>query len=522
MDTGFKPPHAIPQDLLLIYDILGPQAVSAPHPVTVQEDDIESSDSENGSEDEIEAELKIGSGDEISPGDSTDSPDTTSDENDSSDEDEDSMPTGLQVANQDDDEDPVPSATNGAYFLTKNEVSDTEIRWPEIQEVGPGETLEKVGEITTIVDRVVIVKGTPSHVSNVANQRALDSDTLLVFPDRRVLGYVYETFGPTSQPLYQVRFPKDHQIDLDKVKIGLEVFHVPERSRFVFLSQIKHFKGSDASNVYDEEPGDDELEFSDDEAEAAYKRGFKQKRAGSRASSVASSRRDTPSRSLGPETHPDAFSGNAYDAHSPYDLDYGAGPSRPTPIPYDDPYAETYVPESPEAPSSPQKIADDSMGRGQDYPTRGRGGNQRRPFGRDRGRARGRGQFPPFRGGRRSRHNSASSEVHSPLPMDTSYVEPTTEQFFQPPAYPAQVPGFWNPIQQPSYPMMVQPHINPRFFSNFAPNMGGVQPQSFFQVPQYTPPPYDPVQSFNITPTSSSGVHDDQTHEWTVPNNDNS
>lgn len=31
-------------------------------------------------------------------------------------------------------------------------------------------------------------------------------------------------------------------------------------------------KGSDASNVHDEEVGEDEVEFSDDEAEAAYKR----------------------------------------------------------------------------------------------------------------------------------------------------------------------------------------------------------------------------------------------------------
>lgn len=45
----------------------------------------------------------------------------------------------------------------------------------------------------------------------------------------------------------------------------------------MFVSQIKRFKGSDASNMHDEEPADDELEFSDDEAEAAYKRESKRK-----------------------------------------------------------------------------------------------------------------------------------------------------------------------------------------------------------------------------------------------------
>ena len=44
------------------------------------------------------------------------------------------------------------------------------------------------------------------------------------------------------------------------------MFHVPAKSRFVFVSQIKASKGSDASNVHDEELADDELEFSDDEA----------------------------------------------------------------------------------------------------------------------------------------------------------------------------------------------------------------------------------------------------------------
>lgn len=45
----------------------------------------------------------------------------------------------------------------------------------------------------------------------------------------------------------------------------------------MFVSQIKAFKGSDASNVHDEEPADDELEFSDDEAEAAYRSRLKKR-----------------------------------------------------------------------------------------------------------------------------------------------------------------------------------------------------------------------------------------------------
>jgi len=71
--------------------------------------------------------------------------------------------------------------------------------------------------------------------------------------------------------LYQVRFNSTFPLNAEQATVSREVFHVPQRSRFVFLNQIAHFKGSDASNVNDEEPADHELEFSDDEAESAWK-----------------------------------------------------------------------------------------------------------------------------------------------------------------------------------------------------------------------------------------------------------
>lgn len=73
---------------------------------------------------------------------------------------------------------------------TKNEVSDISIVVPKEAEVGEHEVLEKVGEVMSIMDKVVIVKGAGSQVQNRAADRALDSDTLLVFEDRKVLGYV--------------------------------------------------------------------------------------------------------------------------------------------------------------------------------------------------------------------------------------------------------------------------------------------------------------------------------------------
>ena len=91
----------------------------------------------------------------------------------------------------DDDEEGGPGTiVSPEQVRTKNEVAELNITIPDIQEVGEEEVLENVGEIISIIDKVAIVKGVPSQVVNRASDRALDSDTLLVFEDRKVLGYV--------------------------------------------------------------------------------------------------------------------------------------------------------------------------------------------------------------------------------------------------------------------------------------------------------------------------------------------
>ena len=45
----------------------------------------------------------------------------------------------------------------------------------------------------------------------------------------------------------------------------------------MFIDRLRLAKGSDASNAHDEEPGEDEVEFSDDEQEASYRRMLKER-----------------------------------------------------------------------------------------------------------------------------------------------------------------------------------------------------------------------------------------------------
>jgi H/ACA ribonucleoprotein complex non-core subunit NAF1 len=90
----------------------------------------------------------------------------------------------------DDDEDALTQG-QGAYSKTENEITDDEIMVPDILQVDPSEPLEKVGEISSILNnKIVIIKGIASQIKDRGSDRALDSDTLLVFEDRRVLGFV--------------------------------------------------------------------------------------------------------------------------------------------------------------------------------------------------------------------------------------------------------------------------------------------------------------------------------------------
>ncbi|KAF8600818.1 NAF1-domain-containing protein [Ceratobasidium sp. AG-I] len=165
------------------------------------------------------------------------------------------------------DEDDAPSGSSKQYAGTKNEILVPEVEVPDITEVPADDVLEQIGEIMTIIDSVIVVKGNTTGVHCV-----LDTDSLLVFEDRKVLGKVFETFGAVKQPLYSIRFPSAAVIDKNTFWIGRVVCHVPARSNFVFTEAIARIKGSDASNLHDEEIAEDQMDFSDDEAEAQWRR----------------------------------------------------------------------------------------------------------------------------------------------------------------------------------------------------------------------------------------------------------
>lgn len=86
---------------------------------------------------------------------------------------------------------------------------------------------------------------------------------------------IFETFGSVQQPFYSLRYPAASPPDPTIFTVNRALFYAPTLSSFVFTRELRAMKGSDASNVWDEEVGAAEIEFSDDEQEQEYRRAQK-------------------------------------------------------------------------------------------------------------------------------------------------------------------------------------------------------------------------------------------------------
>ncbi|KAF2495530.1 NAF1-domain-containing protein [Lophium mytilinum] len=175
---------------------------------------------------------------------------------------------------------------------TKNEAEE-QYKKPDIA-ITESMKITELGNVENVVDNLIVIK------ANISGEyQVLESGSLLCLGDRSVVGVVADTMGRVHAPLYSVGFPDPADIATLGVAKGTTIFYVDDHSTFVFTKPLKAIKGTDASNVHDEETND--VEFSDDEAEAEYKRGLKrakQARADSRRDAEPEQgrpvRRDSP------------------------------------------------------------------------------------------------------------------------------------------------------------------------------------------------------------------------------------
>ncbi|KAI4133928.1 MAG: hypothetical protein LQ347_001948 [Umbilicaria vellea] len=161
------------------------------------------------------------------------------------------------------------NASGGGPLRTLNEKPDEEVQKPNVM-ITPDMKIKELGNAENLVENIVLIRGKIS-----GEYQVLETGSVLCLEDHTVLGVVAETLGRVQQPLYSVRFTNAAAISEAGIAKGTRIFYVEQHSTYVFTQRLKAFKGSDASNLHDEEVGDDELEFSDDEAEAEHKRRLK-------------------------------------------------------------------------------------------------------------------------------------------------------------------------------------------------------------------------------------------------------
>ncbi|EGF77649.1 hypothetical protein BATDEDRAFT_91610 [Batrachochytrium dendrobatidis JAM81] len=163
----------------------------------------------------------------------------------------------------DDDDD---DATTGV-IATKNEAVNLLPVEPITFEIPTHLPIVAIGAISAIVDTLVVIKASVG-----GEVQVLDADSILFFQDRSILGRIFDTFGPVNEPLYTVRFNSAADIAATQAAVGTSVYFIENLAKIVLTQPLRLLKGSDASNLYDEEVAADEIEYSDDEKEIEHRR----------------------------------------------------------------------------------------------------------------------------------------------------------------------------------------------------------------------------------------------------------
>ncbi|KFA48705.1 hypothetical protein S40293_08506 [Stachybotrys chartarum IBT 40293] len=261
----------------------------------------------------------------------------------------------LEAEGGSDDEGGKDKGAATTQLRTKNEVLEEPIPKPDVT-ITPDAKIEELGSVEHILDTILLIKAiTPGEY------QVLDTGSVLCTSERVVIGAVAETIGKVLQPMYTVRFSSADEIKELGLEVGAKIFYSVDHASYVFTEPLKSLKGSDASNLHDEEVGADEMEFSDDEKEMEYKRSLKRKKESKRAAGGRGAHQPHPLRQ---EVQPDG--GLKYDEDDddgPYKplarpANFGSGPVS----------TETY--ELPPRPGAQRGRRGDSRGRG----SRGRGG----------------------------------------------------------------------------------------------------------------------------------------------------
>ncbi|KAJ4375233.1 hypothetical protein N0V83_002319 [Neocucurbitaria cava] len=162
-----------------------------------------------------------------------------------------------------------PGANGKAKVKTLNEVEE-QYEKPDIT-VAEDTKITELGKVESVVENLVLIKANVS-----GDYQVLESGSALCLQNRTVIGKVSEQIGRVEEPRYAVGFNDATEIETLGLAKDMPIYYVDEHTTFVFTEPLRAQKHTDASNLHDEETN--EVEFSDDEKEAEYKREQKAKK----------------------------------------------------------------------------------------------------------------------------------------------------------------------------------------------------------------------------------------------------
>lgn len=375
----------------------------------------------------------------------------------------------------------------GVALRTTNEVAETVLPIPEVT-VTPEMKIVLLGNVEAAIENTVLI------AANVTGEyQVLEAGSLLCLEDRRVAGVVSETLGRVENPLYTVAFPTAADVEERGLSRGTVVYYVVDHSTFVFTQPLKGLKGSDASNFHDEEVADEEVEFSDDEQEAEYRKKLKQKR---------QERKGVKNDRGGSSRGAKAPHGPSRLGQSELNYDDNAGDDGYTPLARPKNLHEMMRQEAPvEGDSFPNRHSGGrGRGRGSD---RGRGGRGRGGGARDHHHGNhSHHDRPPYRQNERPEAQQPQSQSPQLPPYNQQYPSyppmPQQQLQQQQPYAQGSLPtspfNFQMPYQQayqqpnPYQQMPTAPHINPLFLAALQQQQQQQQQPQYQQQQQYQQP----------------------------------
>ncbi|WOL17751.1 H/ACA ribonucleoprotein complex non-core subunit NAF1 [Canna indica] len=233
-----------------------------------REEPLAEDDDSSGDDGSIELEADDSESDESSSEDSDSSTSTSSEEEEEvCDRSHGEGGEGLEVLiGSDDEEDAVRGPIKSMNELeVLPSVPKVEVSLKPYHQTFP------VGVISSVLGNRVIVEGSMNH-------KPLDEGSIIWITETRTpLGIVDEIFGPVKNPYYVVRHNSEKDVPIG-ISSGTAVSFVMDFANYVLDKDLRK-KGYDASGEHDEEISN-EVEFSDDEKEAEYKKSLRQGKRG--------------------------------------------------------------------------------------------------------------------------------------------------------------------------------------------------------------------------------------------------